>query len=624
MTISELRREAPTNDLFGNYKAEWLGERIFDLFRKPTYFPDLERPRPCVLIGGRGTGKTTVLRTLSFEGRYALRRSDEAIVAWPYYGFYYRVNTNRVTAFQGADLSASMWQKLFAHYINLVLSQQVTRFLTWFTGNCPSVALLSERDYLDVSRALHVPASPNLPLLKQSIDASLSSFEACLNNIRSIGDLPLSLQGAPLDLLFSKLKKCEVFRGKHFFFLIDEYENFLDDQQVVINTLLKHASDDYTFKIGVRELGWRKRYTLSSTEELNSPADYVRVDIAESLSGAHFRDFARAVCDARLGHMLQDSVPASASIEQLLPSLTAEEEADLLGVDTKVRRIRKQLQIDQDPQIVRAAGELSGLELYLIEKRCEQQNITPAAAIRERRSDKVRWQNYYDNYKYSYLFTIADSAAQIRKYYSGWNVFTALSSSNIRYLLELVDTALKENDSDGGGLDRPVSPRVQTIAAQSVGKKNLFELEGYREGAQLVKLVLGLGRVFGVLASEPDGHAPEQNQFCMRDTARITPEISRILVNSVMHSALVRTLSNKLDKLDPRSYDYTIHPIFSAFFTFSHRRKRKITLSPEDLLGLVADPGKATRSILRKQGRGRKSPLPGQLRLFRGQLGEFA
>ena len=97
------RGEQPA-DLFGNYKAEWLGERIFDLFRAPSYFPDLERPRPCVLIGGRGTGKTTVLRSLSYEGRYALRGPEAAVGDWPYYGFYYRVNTNRVTAFQGDDL----------------------------------------------------------------------------------------------------------------------------------------------------------------------------------------------------------------------------------------------------------------------------------------------------------------------------------------------------------------------------------------------------------------------------------------------------------------------------------------------------------------------------------------
>ena len=78
--------------LFGDSRAEWLGKRIFDLFAKPAYFPELEQRRPCVLIGGRGTGKTMVLRGLSYQGRQALSNSTSPS-DWPYYGLYYKVNT---------------------------------------------------------------------------------------------------------------------------------------------------------------------------------------------------------------------------------------------------------------------------------------------------------------------------------------------------------------------------------------------------------------------------------------------------------------------------------------------------------------------------------------------------
>src|ERR1700733_9836102 len=90
---------------FGLYRAEWLNHALFQLFAKPTYYPELETPRPCVLVGGRGTGKTTVLRCLSYDGKFELEGSDSTRVSgWPYYGFYQRINTNRVTAFRGDEL----------------------------------------------------------------------------------------------------------------------------------------------------------------------------------------------------------------------------------------------------------------------------------------------------------------------------------------------------------------------------------------------------------------------------------------------------------------------------------------------------------------------------------------
>ena len=106
--MQEITLDEQLSTLFGDSRAEWLGKRIFDLFAKPAYFPELEQRRPCVLIGGRGTGKTMVLRGLSYEGRHALSNSSSPS-DWLYYGLYYKVNTNRVTAFAGPEISDGRW-----------------------------------------------------------------------------------------------------------------------------------------------------------------------------------------------------------------------------------------------------------------------------------------------------------------------------------------------------------------------------------------------------------------------------------------------------------------------------------------------------------------------------------
>ena len=131
-------------ELFSGYRAEWLADSVFSLFREPAYFPQLVTPHPCFLVGGRGTGKTTALRCLSYEGLSQLegRRPDD-VREWPYYGMYYRVNTNRVKAFCGTELPDDRWVQLFAHYINLEFCDLALRFLEWFSGHAPDCQRLS-------------------------------------------------------------------------------------------------------------------------------------------------------------------------------------------------------------------------------------------------------------------------------------------------------------------------------------------------------------------------------------------------------------------------------------------------------------------------------------------------
>lgn len=119
--------------LFGNLRAEWLEERLFSLFSEPTYFPTLVDRRPTVLVGGRGTGKTTVLRCMTYQGQYALLGDDlPALLRQPYVGIYRRVNTNRVTAFQGQGRSDDEWTRIFSHYVNLEICENLLDALVWF------------------------------------------------------------------------------------------------------------------------------------------------------------------------------------------------------------------------------------------------------------------------------------------------------------------------------------------------------------------------------------------------------------------------------------------------------------------------------------------------------------
>ena len=92
-----------------------------------------------------------------------------------------------------------------------------------------------------------------------------------------------------------------------------------DYQQRVCNTLIKQsAGRPYCFKVGVRELGWRERYTLNG-QELREPSDYRRVDIGKELSGADFNRFAYEVFKSRFDRLVRDEGPEALSASRAIP-----------------------------------------------------------------------------------------------------------------------------------------------------------------------------------------------------------------------------------------------------------------------------------------------------------------
>lgn len=605
-------------ELFGIYRAEWLSDALFRLFSRPSYFPELETPRPCVLEGGRGTGKTTVLRCLSYEGRFALEGGDAGKVGgWPYFGFYYKVNTNSVRAFQGDELTQRQWQKLFAHYLNLIFSGRIVEFLQWHDGVAPGGSSLPSQLCADFAASLFCDPAGSQEELLASIHRGVRRFEAWVNNIEPDKLPELSMQGVMIEELCNAVLALPQFKGKRLFFIVDEFENLLDDQQEVVNTLVKHCGPDYTFKIGVRELGWRRRSTLHSNEQLQSPADYERIDIHQRLNGEQFVKFATEVCSLRAAERFPDGL----DLEAMLPSLTVEEEARLLGADAKARETLDEIE-RVAPDCIALLEDASPLELALIQYWSRTQKQSLAEVIDWRRREPVAWKERYHNYRVPLLFTLRGGRPGVRKYYAGWRTFTLLAGNNIRYLLQLVGEALLRQRQDGKAADgEEIRPFIQTNAAISVGGKNVRELEGLGvHGAQLTRLVLSLGRLFEMLAQEPQLRRPETTRFFFPEDEPLG-EVEPLLQAAVMHMALVRKVSSQRTDFDLKSYDYAVHPIFAAFFGFSHRDMRKIRLTPADILHLMQDPKRAIRQIMGTNDPADDAPLPDQLRLFENFYG---
>ena len=616
MKMTDKNDHKDGENMLGLYKAEWLDEKLYELFREPYYFRELETKRPCVLIGGRGTGKTTVLKGLSYQGQYVLCGKDpDKIKDWTFFGLYWRVNTNRVTAFKGPELREEKWIAYFSHYLNLSLCQLMLDCVRW-VGNLQNTAVgLSPSKIRAICATLNIQPVENVDLLAEEIELLILRFEASINTIADSPMVSLSMLGAPLDILADALSNCEQIKGRQFFFLVDEFENLEDYQQRVFNTIIKHANANYTFKIGVRELGWRQRATLNSNEQLRSPADYERLNISDHFTESRFSEFAEKVILSRISSNF--STPS-----HFLPGLSDLDEGDLLLDKDYSEKLLAKLKTELSVSELKAAKALRPSELYFLEYWSKNpKNNSLVECVRSRIADKEPWKDRANNHYYASLFAIRKGKRGIRKYYAGWNVFVTLSHGNIRYLLELVNEAFLRHKETSGDIFSPISFEAQTEAAEFVGRKNLAELEGLSvEGGRLTKLLLSLGRVFQVFAADPNGHTPETNQFHLAEEL-VDPEkelrIQNTLRQAVMHLALIRFSGNKAtEDTDTRAYDYMMHPIFAPFFVFSHRKKRQLTINGSQLLGLIDDPKQTIKRILLGTNRSEVDSLPDQLQLF--------
>lgn len=600
-------------EVFGSFRAEWLREKIYSFFNEPGYFSYLNLPKSCVLLGGRGSGKTTALKCMSYEGQYALNSYNR--VCPKYVGFYIKVNTNTVTSFSGSGVSEEDWVKFFTHYINLTICEEIANYIIWRVEQlgCDNYEGI---DFEKICRSLGVTPVRDVYSIRDCIDDARVKMELYINNLGPERPI-LSSRQTPITIFLSELKNIEGHSKTSFYIIFDEYENFLDYQQRIVNTLIKHGGENYFFKVGVRELGWRVHSTLGNDETLISPADYERIHIEETLKDT-FVDFAREVCESRIRTHLQKE-GASIRIEDIFTQLPVKDEASLLGVEARVRDIKGY--IESLPQY-EYLKELHDHELYVF---YELNNGDFNSAIKELKAYAERKRtaiDRYDNYSYAFLFSIAKKGARIRKYYSGINTLALISSRNIRFFMQLLNECIRLHIEEGHSPTSPISPQTQTIAASAVGLTYLRELEGVStQGAKLSKLILGMGRLFQIMAANPVGGKPECNQFDVTNSASPAytnnDELDKLLSDAVMHLALVRTQGTKLmTEGDTRSWDYSPHPIFAPYFCYSHRRKRKLSIVDEDILALIDKPQLTIKKLLGRRSELAEETLPAQMSLF--------
>lgn len=602
----------------GGFRTEWLEDDAYRVFTAPFFFPELETSRPCILEGGRGTGKTTLLRSLSYQGQFALHHEKfTAPDSTSYVGVYWKLLTASVRVFEGPELDKAHWHRLFAHYWNLSVGWLLLEYWLWWEGVTGLQAPPPAEMRLDLEATLGRDLPADVAGMMSTLRRELLKLGRFAANAGSRGESPeLSAFGEVPSVIAAQMRRTPVLGERPLFILLDEYEALTDEQQVAVNTLVKQSDGSTSYKIAVRELGLRQHSTLNPREILRSPADYALFNIPERL-GERFEEYAVGIVEKRLA---EASAGSFLKPKELFPGYTLAEEAEALGVAQRAKEVRSKLATKSAR--LEAEG-LPDIQLAFADYWCAVRGEPLDPAIHELAATPDAWKDRLENYLYAFLFTLRLKKRGIRKFYAGWSTLSGLSGNNIRYLLELVSGSIEKHLHQGRDLNTPIEQKIQTGAAQSVGRKTLKELEGVSGfGPELTRLLFGLGRLFGRLAEQAVGRAPETNQFDVDFELATESRARSLLDTAVEHTALLRLTGSKLlTERDTRTWDYMIHPVFAPFFVFSYRKKRKLRLTSAELVALSESTGPALHEMLTRRdvapSEDLDTDLPEQLALFR-------
>ena len=511
---------------------------------------------PIVIEGARGSGKTMILKHLSYfcqKENYAENNALEHILEAGYLGIYFRYSADYSSLFDSLTCSNSYREFLFDNYFQLCMCVELARILKDLENEIDDV----EKGKL-FSSISHVCTS--------DIKNASEFIEWLEKNIRNQDRIIRQSQYLAIDenqeyqsksLLFdiiSVLRSSVVcLSDTMFVFIIDEYEN-VGDYQRIINTYMKQMDGQhkYTFRIGVRPEGIRDYSTNVAGEFLQDGRDYLKKFLAVSSDDktANYKRFVQNVIDRRL-KMVPIFKQADLSIEDLLGKKERYEWEAQYHVKGRKDHLFEVLSDKAEPEkdaIISVVSDDNPIvEAYFLMRYKRGETVKKIAEIRRDIAKGVDNENtkkyrldMRDKYKAALLFWLIDKYRRhtAKKLYYSFATYLYLSCGSIYDFIGLCRTVFDELESnyfEQFECNPLIDPEIQTRAAQKYAMSQIEKVRiNHDYGPQMHRFVQNMCSLFSYYhKGDLCTTYPETNQFYISgnfDSSGVNKEIWRSLL----------------------------------------------------------------------------------------------
>lgn len=645
---------------FAKNRAEELGFDLWGEFIIPPYFDKLSLDdvrKPMIFEGGRGCGKTTLLRYLSYATQLSPKRELTQETLPKQIGLYLRADTWHLRTFRGEALLPDEWARAFEHDLCLLIATELLGALMLLGRGAarqrafPGIAALDLSAWQDFDAS----APSDLVGLIRHVRSSRNKLSTWLNNQESeTRPKFLPMRQALTTLIDAIQSQLMYLEDSVFFVFIDEYENLLEYQMKVINTHLKHSEAPLIFHIATKRNGMATRSTVSS-EQLQKTHDFRPFDI-EAHSEAGFKLFAAELFCSRLrkkgftigpqeiGDDLLFSVEKLEfrrndedykrntidAVSHVLPELGWKAAARYVLADKtlsgRVRdSIRDALKLSDASMDANDFIKLDASIETLCVSALLHQGKKPRQVLDELEKAvtglpsqfaSADWAHSYFPGSMYLLFLPLQRPCVL---YAGFESFLKLSKGNTRHFLELCHLSLLQATVSGDGELQPVDVKDQADAARSASALFVKETSGCGDhGNRLFHLVNALGQIFRLSHARPSQSEAERTHFAI-SSGEISMGSQALLTECLKWSVLFGTAETKVKDSRLEAMEYVFNPIFAPYFGISYNKGRKLEIPAASVDVLLAGSRDEMNKLVKSyQKKWKLSGDTDQISLFEG------
>jgi tRNA A-37 threonylcarbamoyl transferase component Bud32 len=388
---AEPDRERPLLKPFEYISAEHMADDklLVDIFADSCpWLAKVNSVDPCLVVGPRGCGKSTLFRWLSLRAHLHLPPED-AFARLEVWGFYLSCGAdlqNRLGWVKTQAL-AERFERELVHYFNLILTREVLQTLQVLSNRPEMTARFGFREaqhktvYEFVLANIGADAIPlGGPLLRQALEIVESTLFTCHTDLIRRRNLAEATSAAYLgDLTRMLVETIPGFAEKKIAFLLDDFSTHRVPREVqtVLNRVIWERRPTHVFKLS------SEKYGIQLSDTFHATADVARemVEVDCGLEYIALDDPAQREKAQRFARDLLANRLRAASYEGTPDQLLGESDWSAGSLARALREKRKGRKDDAYHGLACIADLCSGdvATLLLIYRRIfERGDVTPA------------------------------------------------------------------------------------------------------------------------------------------------------------------------------------------------------------------------------------------------------